>query len=106
MSNVFPMGDDGEADEWHDRQDAIGQEIREREGGWALTPPGQIIVTSSVHAGHPWAFSYRPPLVTDDPIELLRRHVMDFGSCDARETCDCSDGQAWRWLREHGIIDV
>lgn len=95
------MGDDGEADEWHDRQDDVGQEIAERE---RRAQVGQIMVTSSVHAGHPWAFSYRPPLVTDDPIELLRRHVMDFGSCDDRERCDCSDGQAWRWLVEHGII--
>lgn len=92
-------------------QDDVGQEIAEHEGGAApIVIDGRghslpIMAASSVHAGHPWAFSYRP-LTTDDPIELLRRHVMDFGSCDARETCDCSDGQAWRWLIDHGIIDV
>lgn len=38
-----------------------------------------------------------------DPVELLRRHVMDFGSCNRRSACDCSDAQAWRFLRRLGI---
>lgn len=42
------------------------------------------------------------PRPVDDPVELLRRHVMDWGTCNHRETCICSDAQAWRWLRAHG----
>lgn len=38
------------------------------------------------------------------PVELLRQHVMDWGQCDHRDTCDCSDARSWRWLRTHGIV--
>lgn len=41
--------------------------------------------------------------VCDDPTELLRRHVWDWGQCGARATCDCSDAMAWRWLQSLGI---
>lgn len=73
-----------------DRDHDIGQEIAEREARAAFM---------AKHA----VFAQRPLLSTDDPVELLRRLVMDSHTCHARETCDCSEAQSWRWLRDRGV---
>lgn len=38
-----------------------------------------------------------------DPVELLRRHVVDWGDCDDVDNCSCSHAQAVHFLDELGL---
>lgn len=54
----------------------------------------------------PWILNTDATLtpVPADVIEMLRRHVVDWGGCDHPTTCDCSDAQARRALAP--FVDV